>query len=62
MFTVAALFSLNYIVSKVAMHSFAALSFAWLRVAGAAIVLNVFNVVEDTQSCLSRHARPSVLQ
>ena len=42
MFTVAALFSLNYIVSKVAMHSFAALSFAWLRVAGAAILLNVF--------------------
>lgn len=42
MFTVAALFSLNYIVSKVAMHSFGALSFAWLRVAGAAIVLNVF--------------------
>jgi drug/metabolite transporter (DMT)-like permease len=42
MFAVAALFSLNYIVSKVAMHSFAALSFAWLRVVGAAIVLNVF--------------------
>ena len=42
MFAVAALFSLNYIVSKLAMHSFAPLSFAWLRVAGAALVLNVF--------------------
>ena len=41
MFAVAALFSINYIISKVAMHSFAPLSFAWLRVAGAAIVLNV---------------------
>jgi len=41
MIAVAALFSTNYIISKVAMHSFAPLSFAWLRVAGAAIVLNV---------------------
>ena len=41
MIAVAALFSINYIISKVAMHSFAPLSFAWLRVAGAAIVLNV---------------------
>jgi len=42
MFAVAAFFSLNYIVSKLAMHSFAPLSFAWMRVAGAAIVLNGF--------------------
>ena len=42
MFSVSALFALNYIVSKLAMHSFAPLSFAWLRVAGAAIVLNAF--------------------
>ena len=41
MFAVAALFSLNYIVSKVSMHAFAPLSFAWLRVAGAAIALNI---------------------
>jgi drug/metabolite transporter (DMT)-like permease len=41
MFSVAALFSLNYIISKVAMRSFAPMSFAWLRVAGAAIVLNL---------------------
>ncbi len=38
--TVALLFSANYIISKVAMHSFAPLSFAWLRVAGSALVLN----------------------
>ena len=42
MFSVSALFALNYIVSKLAMHSFAPLSFAFLRVAGAAILLNVF--------------------
>lgn len=41
MFTVAALFSINYIISKVAMQSFAPLSFAFLRSAGAAIVLNI---------------------
>jgi drug/metabolite transporter (DMT)-like permease len=40
LFTVAALFSLNYIISKVGMRSFAPLSFAYLRVLGAAIVLN----------------------
>lgn len=40
LFAVATLFSINYIISKVAMHSFAPLSFAWLRVAGSAIVLN----------------------
>lgn len=42
MFLVALFFSLNYIVSKLAMHSFAPMSFAWLRVAGAAILLNAF--------------------
>lgn len=36
---VAILFSLNYIISKLAMHAFAPLAFAWLRVAGSAIVL-----------------------
>lgn len=41
MFSVSALFSINYIVSKLAMHEFAPLSFAWLRVCGAAIVLNL---------------------
>ena len=35
------LFSLNYIISKMAMASFAPLSFAWLRVLGSAIVLHL---------------------
>ena len=42
MFTVAALFSINYIISKIGMRSFEPLSFAWLRVAGSAIALNAF--------------------
>lgn len=39
LFTVALLFSANYIVSKTTMRELAPLSFAWLRVAGAALVL-----------------------
>jgi drug/metabolite transporter (DMT)-like permease len=38
--TVALLFSANYIISKLAMRSMAPLVFAYLRVVGAAIVLN----------------------
>ncbi|HSP16475.1 MAG TPA: DMT family transporter [Thermoanaerobaculia bacterium] len=41
LFAVSLLFSVNYIISKTAMHSFAPLSFAWLRVAGSALVLNL---------------------
>jgi drug/metabolite transporter (DMT)-like permease len=57
LFTVAALFSLNYIISKVGMRSFAPLSFAYLRVLGAAIVLNVGQAIlpvrpEGRQDCL----------
>jgi drug/metabolite transporter (DMT)-like permease len=37
---VAVLFSINYIISKVAMRVFDPLAFAWLRVAGSAILLN----------------------
>ena len=40
LFAVATLFSISYILSKVAMRSFAPLSFAFLRVAGSAIILN----------------------
>ncbi len=40
LFTVAFLFSANYVVSKIGMHSFAPMSFAFLRVLGSAIVLN----------------------
>jgi drug/metabolite transporter (DMT)-like permease len=38
---VALLFSLNYIVSKLGMKEFAPLAFAWLRVAGAALILSM---------------------
>jgi len=41
LFAVAALFSLNYIISKFGMRAFAPLSFAWLRVLGSAALLNV---------------------
>lgn len=39
MFSVALLFSLNYILSKVGMREFSPLTFAWLRVAGSAVIL-----------------------
>jgi drug/metabolite transporter (DMT)-like permease len=39
---VAILFSSNYIISKLAMNSFSPMTFAYLRVLGAAIVLNAF--------------------
>ena len=42
LFAVATLFSINYIVSKLAMHAFAPVTFAYLRVAGSAIVMHAF--------------------
>lgn len=39
LFTVALLFSANYIVAKLGMREFSPLSFAWLRIAGAAAIL-----------------------
>ena len=39
LFTVALLFSANYIVSKLGMREFAPLSFAWLRVFGSALAM-----------------------
>lgn len=41
LFTVAFLFSVNYVISKLGMREFAPLTFAWLRVAGSAIVLTL---------------------
>ncbi|MGZ4808973.1 MAG: DMT family transporter [Thermoanaerobaculia bacterium] len=41
LFGAATLFSLNYIVSKVAMRSFAPLTFAYLRILGSALLLHV---------------------
>jgi drug/metabolite transporter (DMT)-like permease len=37
---VAVLFSLNYVISKLGMHAFSPMVFAYLRVLGSAIVLN----------------------
>jgi drug/metabolite transporter (DMT)-like permease len=39
LFTVAFLFSANYVISKLGMREFAPLTFAWLRVAGAAMAM-----------------------
>ena len=41
LFTVALLFSLNYLISKLGMREFAPLTFAWLRILGAAIILSL---------------------
>ena len=38
---VAVLFSLNYIFSKIGLHAFNPLTFAWLRIAAAALIINV---------------------
>ena len=53
LFTVALLFSLNYVISKLGMREFAPLSFAWLRVAGSAIVLALL-LRHDSGPSLSR--------
>lgn len=42
LFTVALLFSANFIISKIAMRELAPLTFAWMRVAGAALLLWTF--------------------
>ena len=54
--TVAILFSANYIVSKLAMRSFHPLVFAYLRVVGSAIVLNVI-IRERDPAPLTRRDR-----
>lgn len=38
---VSVLFSLNYIISKIGLHAFHPLAFAWLRIAAAALIVNV---------------------
>jgi drug/metabolite transporter (DMT)-like permease len=42
LFTVALLFSANYIFAKLGMREFSPLAFAWLRIAGAALLLAIF--------------------
>ena len=39
--TVALLFSLNYIISKLGLHAFSPMTFAYLRVLGSALILNL---------------------
>jgi drug/metabolite transporter (DMT)-like permease len=41
LFTVALLFSANYVISKLGMREFSPMVFAWLRIAGAAAILAV---------------------
>jgi drug/metabolite transporter (DMT)-like permease len=41
LFTVALLFSFNYLISKLGMRELAPLTFGWLRVIGAAVILSV---------------------
>ncbi|HEY0157288.1 MAG TPA: DMT family transporter [Thermoanaerobaculia bacterium] len=50
--TVALLFTINYIISKLAMRELSPLTFAWLRIAGAALVLAV---VARNEPPLARH-------
>src|SRR5258708_33809520 len=38
---VALLFSLNYVISKLGLHAFSSMTFAYVRVLGSAIVLNL---------------------
>ncbi len=59
MFSVAALFSANYIISKLGMRAFDPLVFAYLRVLGGAIVLNL--LVPYRGASFSRDDRKLVL-
>jgi drug/metabolite transporter (DMT)-like permease len=56
LFVVAFLFSINYVISKLGMREFAPLSFAWLRVVGAALILGVI-ARRDPEPPLSRDDR-----
>jgi drug/metabolite transporter (DMT)-like permease len=59
MFSVAALFSANYIISKLGMRAFNPLVFAYLRVLGGAIVLNL--LISRSDAPFSREDRKLVL-
>ena len=59
MFSVAALFSANYIISKLGMRAFDPLVFAYLRVLGAAIVLNL--LISRSGTPFTREDRKLVL-
>ena len=57
LFTVALLFSLNYLISKLGMREFSPLTFAWLRILGASIILAV---IARNEPELSREDRRRV--
>lgn len=59
LFTVGVLFSLNYIISKLAMHAFHPIAFAYLRILGAAIVLQY--VVPRDRTPLTREESRSLI-
>src|SRR5881398_2907661 len=59
LFTAALLFSINYIISKLAMRAFNPLVFAYLRVVGSAIVLNL--IVRRAPEPFSREDRKLVI-
>ena len=54
MFTVALLFSANYLISKLGMKEFSPLTFAWLRVAGATVLLSFIARRESLPRASSR--------
>jgi drug/metabolite transporter (DMT)-like permease len=60
LFTVAFLFSLNYVISRLGMREFAPLSFAWLRVVGSALILNVV-ALRDPSPAIGREDRLRVV-
>ncbi|HUP63309.1 MAG TPA: DMT family transporter [Thermoanaerobaculia bacterium] len=55
LFTVALLFSANYVIAKLGMREFSPLSFAWLRIAGAAVILAF--IVRNRQPLAREDAR-----
>ncbi|MEA2489279.1 MAG: hypothetical protein QOH21_1071 [Acidobacteriota bacterium] len=60
LFSVSFFFSLNYLISKLGMREFAPLSFAWLRVAGSAIILHFLARAEGAE-LLPEDRRPMLL-
>jgi drug/metabolite transporter (DMT)-like permease len=61
LFVVAFLFSINYIISKLGMRVFHPLTFAYLRVLGAAIVLNVFMREKNAEPLTRADSRSLIL-
>lgn len=55
LFVTAVLFSINYIVSKLAMQDFGPLPFAWLRIAGAWLLLSLMVQSAPLNRPLRRH-------